>query len=80
MIQRRPQIKNAEMKMISVNKAQFTGLNYKRYYFSDGVVSFPYGLFHITFINFYHIPYFLYHITIFRSEKERIQGKTSQNC
>lgn len=32
--------KNIEMKMISVNKAQLAGLNNKRYYFSDGLVSF----------------------------------------
>ena len=31
------------MKMVSVNKAQFAGLNDKRYYFSDGMVAFPYG-------------------------------------
>ena len=42
MIQRRFQIKNTEMKMVKVNKAQFSGLNDKKHYFSDGIVYFPY--------------------------------------
>ena len=31
------------MIMTSVNKVQFASLNDKRYYFSDGIVSLPYG-------------------------------------
>ena len=31
------------MKMVTVNKAQFAGLNDKRHYFSDEIVSFTYG-------------------------------------
>ena len=30
------------MKMISIKKSQFSGLNDERYYFSDGITSFPY--------------------------------------
>ena len=30
------------MKMASANKAPFAGVNDKRYYFLDGIVSFPY--------------------------------------
>ena len=45
MIQKRLQAKNMKMKMtmISVSKVQFANLNDKRYYFSDGTVSLPFG-------------------------------------
>ena len=45
MIQKRIQVKNMKMKMtmISVSKVQFANLNDKRYYFSDGIVSLPFG-------------------------------------
>ena len=33
------------MQMVSVNKAQFAGLNDKRFYFHDGIVSLPFGHF-----------------------------------
>ena len=42
MIQKRLQVKNTEMKMISVSKVQFANLNDKQYYFSDGIVSLPF--------------------------------------
>ena len=42
MIQRRFQVKTIEMKMVSIKKSQFPCLNDKRYYFSDGITSFPY--------------------------------------
>ena len=29
--------------MVSVNKTQFAGLNDKRFYFHDGIVSLPFG-------------------------------------
>ena len=29
--------------MVSVNKTQFAGLNDKRFYFRDGIVSLPFG-------------------------------------
>ena len=29
--------------MISIDKVQFVSLNYKRCYFSDGILSLPYG-------------------------------------
>ena len=31
------------MKMTRVNKVQFASLNNKRYYFTDGIVSLPFG-------------------------------------
>ena len=34
---------NINMTMTSVNKVQFARLNDKRYYFSDGIVSLPFG-------------------------------------
>ena len=33
------------MRMKSVSKTQFAGLNNKRYYFHDGIVSLPFGHF-----------------------------------
>ena len=41
--QKRFQVKNTNMMMMSVNKVQFASLNYKRYYFSDGILSLPFG-------------------------------------
>ena len=41
--QKRFEIRNTEMKMMSVNKVKFARLNDKRYYFSDGIVSLPFG-------------------------------------
>ena len=41
--QKRLQFKNTNMTMTSVNKVQFASLNDKRYYFSDGIVSLPFG-------------------------------------
>ena len=42
-IQKRLQVKNTNMTMTSVNKVKFASLNDKRYYFSDGIVSLPFG-------------------------------------
>ena len=42
-LQKRLQIKNTEMIMTSSNKVKFAQLNDKRYYFSDGIVSLPFG-------------------------------------
>ena len=43
--QMRFQIKNTNMRLTSVNRTQFAGLNDKRYYLSDGITSLPYGHF-----------------------------------
>ena len=43
LVQKRFQVKNTNMIMATVNKAQFASLNDKRYYFSDGIVSLSYG-------------------------------------
>ena len=42
-MQKRLQVKNTNMTMTGVNKVQFASLNDKRYYFSDGIVSLPFG-------------------------------------
>ena len=42
-VQKRLQVKNTEMKMTSSSKVKFAKLNDKRYYFSDGIVSLPFG-------------------------------------
>ena len=41
--QTRLQIKNTEMRMQSISKSKFVGLNDKRFYFYDGIVSMPFG-------------------------------------
>ena len=43
--QKRFQIKNDSMQMKSVKKTQFAGLNNKRFYFHDGIVSLPFQQF-----------------------------------
>ena len=43
--QKRSQVVNESMRMKSVNKTQFAGLNNKRYYFPDGIVYLPFGHF-----------------------------------
>ena len=42
-VQKRLQVTNTEMKMTSIDKVQFASLDEKKYYFSDGTVSLPYG-------------------------------------
>ena len=49
--QKRLQIKNTTMKMASVNRKQFAGLNDKIYYLTDGVTSLPYGHFLLAEIS-----------------------------
>ena len=39
--QKRFQIKNTHVQMVSIKKVQFAGLNDKRYYFLDGITSLP---------------------------------------
>ena len=41
--QKRFEVRNTDMKMTTVNKVKFARLNDKRYYFSDGIVSLPFG-------------------------------------
>ena len=46
--QKRFQVLKDSMEMKSVKKTQFAGLNDKRYYFDDGIVSLPFGHFLLT--------------------------------
>ena len=39
------QVLKSNMQMVSVNKTQFVGLNDKRFYFQDGIISLPFGHF-----------------------------------
>ena len=41
--QKRFQVLNNKMQMVSVNKTQFAGLNDERFYFYDGIVSLPFS-------------------------------------
>ena len=41
--QMRFQVKRTDMKLTTINKTQFAGLNDKRYYLTDGSTSMPYG-------------------------------------
>ena len=41
--QKRLEVRNTNMKMTTVSKVKFARLNDKRYYFSDGIVSLPFG-------------------------------------
>ena len=43
--QKRFQIVHNSMQMVSISKTQFAGLNDKRFYFHDGIVSLPFGHF-----------------------------------
>ena len=49
--QKRFQLKNTNMQLVSVNRKQFAALNDKRYYFTDGVTSLPYGHFLLSAIR-----------------------------
>ena len=59
--QKRFQIVNESMKMKPVRKTQFAGLNDKRYYLHDGIVSLPFGNFLLENV---------------RKEKEKYRTKT----
>ena len=43
--QKRFNVKNTKMQMTTISKKQFACLNDKRFYFSDGITSLPYGHF-----------------------------------
>ena len=59
------------MKMTSINKIQFTSINDKRYYFSDGAVSLPFS--HLTLSSLWDFkkPYPKIH-TVIEKEKKRL--------
>ena len=49
--QMRFQIKRTDMKLTTINRTQFAGLNDKQYYFTDGSTSLPYRHFLLAEIN-----------------------------
>ena len=70
-IQKRLQVKNTEMIMTSSNKVKFAQLNDKRYYFSDGIVSLPFGHPSLEEIRNYKKSLKDIHLTI-DNEKEKL--------
>ena len=72
-VQKRLQVKNTNMTMTSVNKVQFARLNDKRYYFSDGIVSLPFGHPGLNKVREYKKPLPKIHIhTVIQKEKDEI--------
>ena len=69
--QKRLQIKNTNMTMTSVNKVQFASLNNKRYYFSDGIVSLPFGHPSLNEVRDYKKSLSKIH-TVIANEKDKI--------
>ena len=57
--------------MTSVNKVQFARLNDKRYYFSDGIVSLPFGHPALNKVREYKKSFPKIH-TVFQKEKDEI--------
>ena len=49
--QMRFQLKRTDMKLTTINKTQFAGLNDKRYYLTDGSTCLPYGHFLLAELN-----------------------------
>ena len=69
--QKRLQVKNTNMTMTSVNKVQFASLNDKRYYFSDGIVSLPFGHPSLNEVRDYKKSLSKIH-TVIANEKDKI--------
>ena len=67
--QKKLQVKNTNMTMTSVNKVQFASLNDKRYYFSDGIVSLPFGHPSLNWVREYKISLSKIH-TVIANEKK----------
>ena len=70
-VQKRLQVKNTNMTMTSVNKIQFARLNDKRYYFSDGIVSLPFGHPSLNKVREYKKSLLKIH-TVIQKEKNKI--------
>ena len=69
--QKRLQVRNTNMTMTSVNKVQFASLNGKRYYFSDGIVSLPFGHPSLNWVREYKKSLSKIH-TVIANEKNKI--------
>ena len=69
------------MMMTSINKLQFASLNDKRYYFSDGIVSLPFGHSSLSELRDYKKSLPKIH-TIIKEEKDkllRLENKVVNN-
>ena len=69
-IQKRLQVKNTNMTMTSVNKVKFASLNNKRYYFSDGIVSLPFGHPSLNTVREYKKSFSKIHTVIAKEKNE----------
>ena len=69
-IQKRLQVKNTNMTMTSVNKVKFASLNDKRYYFSDGIVSLPFGHPSLNTVREYKKSFSKIHAVIAKEKNE----------
>ena len=69
--QRRLQVINTNMTMTTANKVRFASLNDKRYYFSDGIVSLPFGHPSLKTVREYKKSLSKIHISIVK-EKDKI--------
>ena len=69
-IQKRLQVKNTNMTMTSVNKVKFASLNDKRYYFSDGIVSLPFGHPSLNAVREYKKSFSKIHTVIAKEKNE----------
>ena len=79
LVQKRLQVKNAEMKMTSVNKVQFSSLSDKRYYISDEIVSLPFGHPLLSELRELKKPYSRIHIVI-EKEKGKLLKLENPSC
>ena len=80
--QRRLQLKNTNMKLVSVNRKQFAGLNDKRYYLTDGVTSLPCGNFLLSELRDKKKQYKEIHKVIIKIKDDLIreESKISPKC
>ena len=75
--QKRLQVKNTNMTMTSVNKVQFARSNNKRYYFSDGIVSLPFGHPSLNKVREYKKSLPKIHTVIQKEKDEILKGENA---
>ena len=76
-VQKRLQVKNTNMTMTSVNKVQFARINDKRYYFSDGIVSLPFGHPSLNKVREYKKSLPKIHTVIQKEKDEILKGENA---
>ena len=75
--QKRLQVKNTNMTMTSVSKVQFARLNDKRYFFSDRIVSLPFGHPTLNKVREYKKSLPKIHTVIQKEKDEILKGKNA---